>query len=135
MRTRVSLPLRRDDLEPAYLDSFDLAVVAIAPTHEQCGFAGRLSSARHWDRHAVASKVEAVGVGAENSGRGRGWAEFLRQQAASVLECDFLTVDTLFLKRLYVLFFIELASRRVRLAGVTNADAARGRGPPAVSRP
>ena len=48
------------------------------------------------------------------------WAEFLRQQAASVLECDFLTVDTLFLKRFYVLFFIELASRRVHLAGITT---------------
>jgi hypothetical protein len=29
----------------------------------------------------------------------RSWAEFLRQQAASILECDFLTVDALFLKR------------------------------------
>jgi putative transposase len=48
------------------------------------------------------------------------WAEFLRRQAASILECDFLTVDTLFLKRFYVLFFIELATRRVRLAGVTT---------------
>ena len=48
------------------------------------------------------------------------WAEFLRQQAASILECDFLTVDTLFLKRFYVLFFIELATRRVHLAGVTT---------------
>jgi putative transposase len=48
-----------------------------------------------------------------------GWAEFLRQQAASVLECDFLTVDTLFLKRFYVLFFIELATRRVHLVGIT----------------
>jgi len=48
------------------------------------------------------------------------WAEFLRQQAASILECDFLTVDTLFLKRFYVLFFIELATRRVRLAGITT---------------
>jgi putative transposase len=47
------------------------------------------------------------------------WAEFLRRQAASILECDFLTVDTLFLKRFYVLFFIELASRRVYLAGIT----------------
>jgi putative transposase len=27
------------------------------------------------------------------------WSEFLRAQAASILECDFLTVDTLFLKR------------------------------------
>ena len=51
------------------------------------------------------------------------WSKFLRAQAASILECDFLTVDTLFLKRFYVLFFIELAPRRVRLAGITaNPD-------------
>jgi len=48
------------------------------------------------------------------------WAEFLRQQAASILECDFLTVDTLFLRRFYVLFFIELSTRRVHLAGITT---------------
>jgi putative transposase len=51
------------------------------------------------------------------------WAEFLRAQAASILECDFLTVDTLFLKRFYVLFFLELATRRVHIAGIaTNPD-------------
>src|SRR5262249_60824768 len=50
-----------------------------------------------------------------------GWAEFLRQQAASILECDFLTVDTLFFRRFYVLFFIELATRRVHLAGITTS--------------
>jgi putative transposase len=51
------------------------------------------------------------------------WSEFLRQQAASILECDFLTIDTLFLKRFYVLFFVELANRRVWLAGITaNPD-------------
>src|SRR5204862_4765849 len=43
------------------------------------------------------------------------------QQAASIVECDFLTVDTLFLKRFYVLFFIELATRRVHLAGITTS--------------
>jgi putative transposase len=48
------------------------------------------------------------------------WTEFRRAQAASILECDFLTVDTLFLKRLYVLFFIELATRRVHIAGITT---------------
>ena len=47
------------------------------------------------------------------------WAAFLRTQAASVLACDFLTVDTVFLTRLYVLFFIEVESRVVHLAGVT----------------
>jgi hypothetical protein len=48
------------------------------------------------------------------------WTEFLRQQAASILECDFFTVDTLVGKRFYVLFFIELATRRVHLAGITT---------------
>ena len=43
-----------------------------------------------------------------------------RHAQASVLECDFLTVDTLFLKRFYVLFFSELATRRVHLAGITT---------------
>jgi putative transposase len=53
------------------------------------------------------------------------WREFLRRQAASIVECDFLTVDTVFLKRFYVLFFIELASRRVRIAGISaNPDGA-----------
>jgi putative transposase len=47
------------------------------------------------------------------------WREFLRLQAGTIIQCDFLTVDTVFLKRFYVLFFIELASRRVRIAGIT----------------
>ena len=36
-----------------------------------------------------------------------------------MLACDFFTVDTVLLKRLYVLFFIELDSRRVHVTGIT----------------
>jgi putative transposase len=54
---------------------------------------------------------------------GSTWREFLKAQAASMIACDFFPVDTVFLRRLYALFFIELQSRRVRLAGVTaNPD-------------
>ena len=47
------------------------------------------------------------------------WSEFLRTQATSMLACDFFTVDTVLLKRLHVLFFIELGSRRVHVTGIT----------------
>jgi transposase InsO family protein len=47
------------------------------------------------------------------------WRQFLREQAAGILACDFLTVETVGLTRLYVLFFVEMDRRRVHLAGVT----------------
>jgi transposase InsO family protein len=47
----------------------------------------------------------------------------LRQQAASTLACDFLTVETAFLQRIYVLFFISLATRRIEyIACTSNPD-------------
>ncbi len=45
------------------------------------------------------------------------WTEFLHSQAA--VACDFFTVDTAFLRRYYVLFFINVNTREAILAGVT----------------
>ncbi len=47
------------------------------------------------------------------------WRAFVAQHRDQLLACDFFTVDTLFLQRLYVLFFIELGSRRLHVSGCT----------------
>jgi putative transposase len=61
-----------------------------------------------------------AGLGPAGERAGLSWREFLRTQAQSMLAVDFFTVETVWLQRLYVLFFIELGSRRVHLAGCTQ---------------
>ncbi|WP_219825856.1 hypothetical protein [Nonomuraea typhae] len=50
---------------------------------------------------------------------GPAWRQFLTAQAHAIIACDFLVVETITLKRLYVLVFIEHGTRRLHLAAVT----------------
>lgn len=48
------------------------------------------------------------------------WRTFLNHYRAQMLACDFFTIETVFLQTVYILFFIELSSRRVYVAGITG---------------
>lgn len=74
---------------------------------------------------SVRKLLREAGLGPAGQRGGLSWREFIRSQAQTMLACDFFTVETVALRRIYVLFFIELESRRVHLAGLTeNPDGA-----------
>jgi len=72
---------------------------------------------------SVRNVLRSRGVAPAPRRTGPSWRTFIRAQAASMVACDFFTVETATLRRIYVLFFIELDTRRVHLAGCTaNPD-------------
>ncbi len=77
------------------------------------GYNGRIGASTVW------TILQRAGVDPAPTRSAMSWRQFLRTQAASVLAVDFFTVDTVLLRRLYVLFAIEVATRRVHVLGVT----------------
>lgn len=74
--------------------------------------------------HAVAAttiRSVLLGAGIPPSGRRAGltWKQFLEAHAQTLVAADVLSVDTVFFKRLYVLIYMHLATRRILLAGCT----------------
>jgi putative transposase len=63
--------------------------------------------------------LKEAGIDPAPQPAGQTWRAFLAGQAQTILAADFFHVDTAFLRRLYVLFFIEHGARRVHLAGIT----------------
>jgi putative transposase len=74
--------------------------------------------------HAIAASavweiLHAAGIEPAPRRAGPTWREFLTAQAHAIIACDFLVVETVLLKRLHVLVFIEHGTRRLHLAGAT----------------
>jgi len=63
--------------------------------------------------------LHAAGIDPAPRRSGPGWRQFLHAQAAGIVAVDFLHVDTVLLRRLHVLVFIEHGTRRMHLGGVT----------------
>jgi putative transposase len=87
------------------------------PRHIKAELAGsgyRIASSTVW------KILKRAGVDPAPRRAGPTWRQFLTCQAHTILACDFFTVDTVLLKRIYVLFFVELATRHVHVLGVTG---------------
>jgi len=73
----------------------------------------------------IRTLLRANRLGPAPRGGGATWNEFMRAQAQGILAFDFFTVETLMLRTLYVLFAIQVGSRRVHILGATrNPDSA-----------
>ena len=68
----------------------------------------------------IAMLLRSHGIGPAPR-RGPTWSQFLKAQASGIIACDFFTVETALLKTLYVLFFIEIGTRRVHLSVSTSS--------------
>jgi putative transposase len=80
---------------------------------ELCRLSYRIGASTVW------TILQRAGIAPAPTRSALTWRRFLRAQAKGVLAVDFFTVDTVFLKRLCVLFVIEVATRQVHVLGVT----------------
>jgi putative transposase len=127
VRRRWTYPHRRG--RPAVARELRGLVLRLARENPTWGYRrihGELCRLGYMDRigaSTVWTILQRAGVAPAPTRSALTWRQFLRAQAASVLAVDFFTVDTVFRQRLYVLFAIEIATRRVHVLGVTEHPA------------
>jgi putative transposase len=123
VRRKWTYPRRRPGRPPLDPETVDL-ITRLGRENPRWGCVRIQGELRKLGIRVGASTIRRVlrraGLGPAPRRTGPSWSEFLRAQGRGVLACDFFTVETVFLKTLYVLFFIELSTRRVHVAGTTD---------------
>jgi hypothetical protein len=109
----------RPPIDPS-LRAWVLRLAAENPTWGHRRIHGELVRLGHRIAASTVWKIlHHAGVDPAPRRAGPTWTQFLTAQARGIVACDFFTVDTVFFQRLYVLFFLELATRQVHVVGVT----------------
>jgi transposase InsO family protein len=116
---------RRTGGRPATAAEVEALVLRLARENPTWGYRrlqGELGKLGHPLGHVTVRAIlrrHGLPPAPERRRRGTTWRAFLSRHRDQLLACDFFTVETLFLKTIYVLFFVELGTRRVHLAGCT----------------
>ncbi len=115
---------------PALSPDFEMLILRLARENPTWGYGkleGELSKLGYAIGRSTVRDVlkrQRVSPAPQRSQQGSNWRTFLSHYQDEILACDFFTVETAWLKTLYVLFFIALGSRHVYLAGCTASPTA-----------
>jgi putative transposase len=120
---RWTYPHRRPGRPPISCEVRELAL-RLARENPSWGYQRIVGELRKLDITVSATSVRnilaAAGLPPAPRRHSQSWRSFLQAHADSMLACDFFTVDTVWLRRLYVLVFLSVGSRRIEYLACTS---------------